>query len=61
MTSSSRSNIAALLREYGVPRELDFLSADMDSYDYFVLEVRKADGMYACLLNSLCSALCSRK
>lgn len=30
-------NIVSLLKKYKVPKELDFLSSDMDSHDYFVL------------------------
>ncbi|KAI8112067.1 hypothetical protein M9434_003391 [Picochlorum sp. BPE23] len=30
-------NIENLLREYNVPKNLDFLSSDMDSHDFFVL------------------------
>jgi hypothetical protein len=30
------SNIAGLFEKYGVPKELDYLSIDMDSHDWFV-------------------------
>ena len=32
-----QSNIAGLFTQYAVPKELDFLSVDMDSHDLFVL------------------------
>jgi len=32
------NNAADILRKYGVPSDLDFLSGDMDSHDYFVME-----------------------
>ena len=32
------TNAASILKQYSVPRELDFLSGDMDSHDYFVMD-----------------------
>lgn len=33
-----RNNIVDILKKYKVPRDFDFLSSDMDSHDFFVLE-----------------------
>ena len=32
------TNAASILMQYTVPKELDFLSGDMDSHDYFVMD-----------------------
>ena len=32
-----QDNIVDILKQYNVPRDLDFLSSDMDSHDFFVL------------------------
>jgi hypothetical protein len=32
------TNAASILKQYNVPKELDFLSGDMDSHDYFVMD-----------------------
>lgn len=40
----SRENVAEILEQYEVPKNFDFLSLDIDSIDYYVLEALLAAG-----------------
>lgn len=47
-----QDNIAEIFRTYGVPRELDYLSCDMDSHDLFVLEAILKGGYHPRLITT---------